>query len=244
MPATAATRVTRASLLLTALLALALAGCGGDDGPTACNCGNPDPLPPGTPANDTPEHLMTRFEAAYENQVLEGFAPLLTADFRFHFSNQTDPALVSQYGDNWRKDDELTSTENLFEGFTNENGDHVPGATSLQLTLSSMGIVGDPDHADSTTHYKLATVANASLQLQVPGTDGWLITAPHDFYLVRGDAAVLGEGQAADSTRWYVRKWDDMSPSLAARKGGAWIPSLAMPAEEATWGSIKYLYRL
>jgi hypothetical protein len=65
------------------------------------------------------------------------------------------------------------------------------------------------------------------------------VNARQEFYVVRGDAAVLSGDAPADSTHWYVRRWDDLAPPLpVVRKGPVINPSISHSI-----GSIKALYR-
>lgn len=225
-------------------LTCALAGCGGDN-PATAPLPEPDPLPPGTPLNDTPAHTLARFEVAYENQALGSYVALLSNDFYFEFSPQSDPALVSQFGTGFGVSNDSASTAHLFDGFTNDGGDYVPGATGITMSLTGAQVIADPDYAvfpDSAAHYKLAILPAVSILMDIAGLGGLEIAAPHDFRLVRGDAAVLRAGQPADTTHWYVRRWTDKSPSLAARRPGELAPAGVLPASAATLGRIKAEY--
>jgi len=222
--------------LLSLILAFTLAGCGDDDSTTG-------PEPPALPVNDTPTNALVRFERTYESQMLFEYELMLTADYRFTFSSQSDPVLVNQYGDNWGKDDEVESTSHLFDGFTNEGGDFVPGASEIGMSIPFPQVVADPDFPDSAEYYKLVVAPSVAVVFAIPGTDGFEISAPHDFHLVRGDAAVLNAGQPADANRWYVRRWVDKSAALLRRAPGQMAPARVLPAQVATMGSIKALYR-
>ena len=237
----------RLSFLVLGLAVLPLAtGCGSNpfNPPTDLGGG----LPPETPLNDTPQNTMLRFEATYEHQVLAQYELLFASNFRFSFSLDSDPLLVSQYGTNWGKDDEVESTSHLFDGFTNEAGVFVPGAADIALTLDGKQFVDDPTiDPDSSVYYKFVIVPTISLLLIVPGTDGYEIVAPHNFYLVRGDKAgregILDANQQATVDRWYIWKWEDNSPRL-----GAVAPRLASlgadggRATTTSWGNLKGYY--
>src|SRR6187549_2299840 len=107
------------AIALTLAVTPIVTGCGGNPFKPPVTTG-PGGLPDDTPPNDSPQNLMKRFETTYEYQVLAEYKLLLTQDFRFTFSNQTDPALVTKYGNNWGKVDEETSAGNLFDGFTDD----------------------------------------------------------------------------------------------------------------------------
>ena len=234
-----AARVTLTLALLTGL-AVVGAGCGGSD-----RVADPGPPDPGiTPANDTALHALQRFEACYEQEALDEYGLLFTADFRFAFSPDADPELVSQYGTSWRKADELAAAGHLFAGFTNTGGEFQPGARTIALQLNGALVIEDPNRPDSVRHYAFADVPAVTLAIELTTGEIFEVDAPHRLRLVRGDAAVLDAGQPADSTHWYIRRLEDLSVALPGARGDA-DPVLAipLPARSATWGSIKATYR-
>jgi hypothetical protein len=233
----------RPSLSALFLVAL-LAGCSSNpfDPP-------PDDVPPGlgpdVPINDTPQNTMLRFEAAYEKKVPVEYEKLLTSNFRFTFSNQSDPTLVATYGNNWGKDDEVESTQHLFQGFTNENGEFQGAASAIALSLDGASFIDDPSKPDSGAYYKYVIVPSVNLTITIAGAEEQIyeISAPHDFYLIRGDLAELDANQEAGANRWYIYRWDDKSPALSS----AAVPRLASLAPAATpvrvtWGLLKSSY--
>jgi hypothetical protein len=236
--------LVRPSLYALFLVAL-LAGCGSNpfDPPPI----DDDPgLPPGTPLNDTPQNTMLRFEAAYENKVAVEYEKLLASNFRFTFSNQSDPDLVNEYGNNWGKDDEIESTRHLFEGFTSAEPpyEYQGPASAIALSLNGASFIDDPSRPDSAAFYKYVIVPSVDLTITIAGTEEQIyeISAPHDFYLVRGDVAVLDANQEATANRWYIYRWDDKSPAIAGV-----APRLASLAASdqpvrVTWGLLKSSY--
>jgi hypothetical protein len=201
----------------------------------------PDGLPAGTPQADSPANLAARLEATWESQVATEYAKLLTGDFRFHFSADSDPSLVDQYGDNWGADDETTSISHMFDGFTNTKGMPIPGASRIDMTMYGVSISDDSQHADSSAYFRKMDVVLLECVIEVPiaqfETVTYVISSRHELYLVRGDAAVLPAGAAADPNRWYVRRWDDLSTGYAI-KG-----RVINPTQPKTLGSIKSAYR-
>jgi hypothetical protein len=225
-----------AAFALFALASLAAAGCGTFDPPIT-----PPPTLEGVPINDTPQNTMIRFDAAYERKVPVEYAKLLASDFRFTFSSQSDPTLVATYGDNWGKDDEVESTLHLFEGFTNDRGERQDPASAISLSLDGASFIDDPVRPDSGAFYKYVIVPSVQLTIEIGGADEAIyeISAPHDFWLVRGDAALLDGDQEAGANRWYIRRWDDKSVALAS--AAPRLAALAPGARPAriTWGHLK-----
>ena len=226
---------------LVLLLLVVLAGCGGGDKSTKPVVPS-DGLPAGTPKADSPMHLMTRLEATFDWQVEPQYALLLTDDFKYKFSAASDPVLVDLYP-NWSKVDEVASITHLFDGFENSEGTTIQGASHIDLTLTGVQQVQDIDHADSTAQYQKIVVTALDGTIEVPqaGTDPafYNISARHEYYLVRGDAAVLSPGAIADTTHWYLRRWDDLSPPAPAFSKGPVIN----PSRSTSFGSIRALYR-
>jgi hypothetical protein len=222
------------------LALLVFAGCGGGDKSTAV-VPPADGLPAGTPMNDSPLPLLARSEATFEAESNGEYAKLLTDDFRFHFSAQSDPALVSEYPGGWARADEEIAVTHLFNGFTNSEATLVPGASRIDVSLNGIQVADDTSHVDSTAHYRKLVVSGMEMVIEVPTASEpvtYTIYSRQEFYVVRGDAAVLASGQPAQSDRWYIRRWDDLSISLFSRKG-----PVINPASPKTLGSIKNQYR-
>jgi hypothetical protein len=231
-------RPSRLALVLP--FAFLIAGCGGGDKSTK-PVTPADGLPAGTPAANSPMNLMQRFEATWKSQVESQYAPLLSDDFRYVFSVAADPVLANQYP-NWSKADEEASTRHLFDGFRNSVGDSVPGASRIDFTLTGMSQGIDFSHPDSTTQYQRVIVTAVDMTIDVPqaGADPiqYLVNARDEFYLVRGDAAVISGSANADTTHWYIRRWDDLTTVTSIGK----LPVIN-PSRTTSLGSIKARYR-
>jgi hypothetical protein len=245
MPAAPRPRRLRhlALALLTALTACALVtGCGGDKHVAPIVKG--PILPPGTPDNTAPDSTVTRWLTAYTHKVEDVADSLLASNFRYHFSAQTDPVLVAQFGDDWGKPNETTSLHHLLHGFTNGTGTYVPGMTAMQFSLINPQVLDDINHPDSTAWYKRVMVSDLLLAIDVPtsgGTTTYNIVCPLDLYLVRGDAAVLSPGQSPSATRWYLQRCDDLSTPTAAVQP-ATAGDAPTPASATSWGHVRALY--
>jgi len=234
----------RSRALLVVALASLLAGCGGQAGKSLVPPVTGPTLPPGTPAADAPDHATTRFFTAYTRGVEAEADTLLASNFRYHFSAQADPTLVALYGENWGKANEAVALHHLFAGFRNSDGVNVPAAGSLTYQLINLQVYDDPAHSDSAAYHKYVPVSNLNPNVDVPSAGGgttYNISQPIALYLVRGDAAVLGPGQSAASTRWYLYVIDDLAPSFGglARAARADAPT---PAQTTSWGKLRALY--
>jgi hypothetical protein len=71
-----------------------------------------------------------------------------------------------------------------------------------------------------------------------PDTLTYSLSSRQEFFVVRGDAAVLAAGVAPDPTRWYVRRWDDLSVNPFNGRRNT-IDALG----PKTYGAIKALFR-
>jgi hypothetical protein len=232
------------SLLLMLCLGV-LAGCSGDK-PTKVVT-PVDGLPAGTPINDSVDHLLARFPVTFEAKSNVEYAKLLTDDFRFHFSAQADPKLVAAYGDNWRRADEDTAITHLFRGFTNSDPvpQYIPAAIHVDMTLNPLQVIADSSHADSVDFYQKCIVANLQMTIEIPSSTGGDPTtyqigdgARQEFFLVRGDAAVLGPGQEPRADLWYIRRWDDLTVAPPFVMG-----PVLNATRTSTIGSVKARYR-
>jgi hypothetical protein len=223
-----------AAVLLAAALALG-AGCGTE----------PDPKPPGPqPTVETPESTIVHLIAAYERKQLAPYRALFTGDFRFEFSNNADPTLAAQWPGGWPAADESLAAKHLFEGGTNLGGAYWPGASFIDLTLTKTAPVDDTEGRDPALYKMLSTAVDLVVEVPPtpPYTDPTLFVISnnaHRFYLVRGDAAVgLMAGQPADTTRWYIWLWKDVTSGPAGAPAG--IGEATIPQ---SWGKVKGLYR-
>jgi hypothetical protein len=240
---------------LTLAVTPIVTGCGGNPfKPPVDNSGS-GKLPDNTPPNDSPQNLMVRFETTYEYQVLAEYKLLLTQDFRFTFSNQTDPLLVTKYGNNWGKVDEGTSAGNMFDGFKDDQAIHHNGASSIDMQLTALNYGEDPMHLGDTDHYQKVIVTRLTGTIEIPSDAGgetskFLIDARQEFYIVRGDVAALDTDQSADAAHWYIYRWDDLSeplagPAVGLTRMGSRLGTNdgTVPTRPFTFGSIKAAYR-
>lgn len=89
----------------------------------------------------------------------------------------------------------------------------------------------------------IADSAQVALVITLPsGLGEYEVSGMHSYSFVGGDAAHLGAGQATDSTRWFIRRWDDLTSPVALRAGGRMAPARVLPAQNTTWGAVKAQY--
>lgn len=193
----------------------------------------PTPSESGGPASAI--HALAR---AYESRSVEGMAGLFTADYRFHFSAKERTDLEAWF-DGFTREHELQSASGLFNGVVRDGQIVMPGAESITATLDGLEESPDPEHPDSTAHYRIVAVHRFRLAIVLAGPGRWagpserdtiaLNPSLHVFHLVRGDAAVRADGQPADAGRWYMRRWledvDGLTLGLAANRGECGEPA-------------------
>ena len=234
------------ALALSIVVLPVLAGCGSNPFNPPIDPGGDGHIPGNAPLNDTVENTMLRFEATYEFQDLPKYENLLASDFRYTFSQASDPTLVQSYP-NWGKDDEVATSQHLFEGFNSSTGP-VPAASEIKMDLFGQQRTSDVEHLDSLAYYQKVVVSRVVMSIEVPGTPEptiYNIDARHEFYLVRGDAALLDASQEARTDRWYIRRWDDLSAAPSPTGGAIQIASVnsGVPGTFArvaeSWGRLK-----
>lgn len=251
-----------AALLLMAS-AFALAGCFNPFSPRIAPVlgqSKPAPVPNSAP------NLLRLFEWCYNNQAIAEYRELFTDDYRFLFS-PTDSAGAEWRGQPYTREDELISATNLFVGGSATE----PPASSIRLTLDrNFFVFPDPtypwDYPVGRWHKNIRTTV--TLVIRTEDGSSTEITGHANFFMIRGDSALIPEelrlkGFGPDTTRWYIRRWEDettpeggiaQTAALAALRrpaaGGAAVPlrviTTPQPAAiqgEVSWGAIKAYYR-
>jgi len=209
-----------------------LIGCGSDSTPTAPGLGEPAPV-----AN-SPASALRLLEWIFNQRSVDTYRTLLSADFIF-LCSPVDSAGNAYRTTAWDRDDELSFATHLFIG-----GGGLTPASRIQLTLDrNFLIFPDPTSPWDPTgrwHRNVRSTLTAVIVL----TDGASLEllGHANFFLVRGDSvAIPGDlrvlGVVPDSTRWYLRRWDDET----AEVGGS--PLLAaQPSSNLTLCGIKSRY--
>jgi hypothetical protein len=175
---------------------------------------------------DRPDSPTAAFEClgrAYTHRSLESYAALLTADYRFHFDPK-EGSPGSRFVEGLDRASELQSTAGLFHGVLLDDRVVTPGADSVRVSRDSLWESPDPEHPDSSAHYRLVVVRGFTLEMRLANDQFLKVSSGlHVFHLVRGDAAVRAEGQSNDAGRWYIRRWlegvDEVGLALADDKG-------------------------
>jgi len=163
---------------------------------------------------------MKALAAAYETKNVDGLDALYTADYEYlvNRSSNNDPSFRG-----FTREDELKSARNLFRG-VGADGTALPPAQSIDVVMAGLSENVDPEHPDSATVYRLVVCREFALNMKLQNGNTVKTTPSlHVFQLVRGDVAVLADGQTADPKRWYIRRWvddvNDLAKALALTKG-------------------------
>ena len=187
--------------------------------------------PGGVPATapESPTAAIQSLARAYSDRSIEGYAALLTADYRFHFNSNRE-INVRVFVDGFTREHELKSASALFNGVARPGQAPMPATKDITATLDGLSGGPDPEHPDSTSHYRVVAARRFMLDIK-QATGDTIVTSPslHVFHLVRGDAAVRVAGQPADTARWYIRRWledvEGLTLVLAENRGDCGEPA-------------------
>lgn len=167
-----------------------------------------------------PASVWPAFKFAYQQKSPAALAALLSGDYRYHSA----AFKVAKFAEGFSRENELRAIQGMMLGVKQANGHVMPPADTLWFDHSAVRVAADPEHADSTQHYRTLQVDSLSFHVRAAGDRRFdTPSGLHVFHLVRGDAAVLAEGQTADANRWYIRRWldntDEASRELASIQG-------------------------
>jgi hypothetical protein len=184
------------------------------------------------PPRDTPGNLLRLLEWCFVNRDTATYQTLFTEDFRFVFS-PLDPDGNAYRTNPWTREDELISFGHLVNG-----GDaNQPAATSITL-----GFDRNFRQTENPSHPGIAhALIRTGVTLKILTDQEREIVGYTNFFFVRGDSAsippdLIARGFRPDSTQWWIQRWEDDT----FQEEGL---MRAMPAQKATWGSLKALYR-
>jgi len=221
-------------LALWLLIGAGVIGCGND------HVVQPAGLQDLGPAPDSPANAVRLLEWIYNHKSIESYRRLLADDFRSSCS-PTDSSGTQSRGTPWTRGDELTFATHLFIG-----GGALEPPVSIRVAYDRNFFVSpDPNDLSWDASGRWHRSIRSALAVSIRTADGGAIeiTGHANFFLVRGDSAVIPEelklmGLGPDSTRWYLRRWDDETePS-----GGAPVRA-AQPSSPFTWCGLKSIYR-
>jgi hypothetical protein len=160
-------------------------------------------VPPASQRLEGPQATLATFAEAYRRLSPDDVVSHFTADYRFHILGDSLVRFVSGFG----REQEANTIRNMLHGL-------VRGADTLMAPVDSVGMemdgfleAPDPEHPDSTQHYRVVVVARFGFGIRSLGERMLSVSSQHVFHLVRGDVALLVEGQPAGADRWYIRRW-------------------------------------
>jgi hypothetical protein len=217
---------------LTVPMIVGLSGCQGT-GILAFRVGDRDtPATFDAPVPHTPASALRRLEWHWNERQIRGYGALFTDDFRFVMGNADSSGSI--YRDPWTVTEEVKSATHLFVG----GHQTLPPARSIELALDrSFFVYPDPSVPWDPRGRWYRTI-RTQFDLRVAIVDGTVynFVGVAQFSLVRGDSAALGArprapGFGPDSTRWYIRRWEEET--------GTPYP----PEPGTTWGQLKHRYR-
>jgi hypothetical protein len=229
------TRIRSTQLALTGLLlagALLAGGCFNPFNPLVSSSRGVSEPPP-VPID--PRSTLLLFKWCWENRAIEEYREVFTDDYIFLFSQQ-DSAGNAFRDRPWTREDEMASNTNLFVGgsATEPPADRITLVFTNSLTEFPSSF---PGH-----HPKWHREIRAEVNLRVQRGESTLeVRGPGLFFFVRGDSAALPQeliqrGFRADSTRWYIERWEDETVSSAA---GAFSARRVPPSTSASGAHVQ-----
>lgn len=216
------------------VVAALLGGCSNEKAPTR--------VEPGPPfVADSPIHLLRLVEWSFENLDEETLKALFTSDYQFEYP--VPDTSGNDYRDvSWFREDELISAHHLFVG----GGALQPRATSIKLTMDLRPNVAPDPRPGKMEPWHQTIRTGVVLTIRTVDGQGIEVIGHAEFFMTRGDSATVPSPLPADSSRWYIDRWEDQTA-----QGGALVMTLprnatpedAQPASNKSWGALKALYR-
>lgn len=155
-------------------------------------------IPPVTQPLAGPQATLERLADGYRDISPEAVIATLTADYRFHSFGDSLAGFMSGRS--------RAAEAGLVQALLRGGG--MPRADSLGMRMDGIREGIDPEHPDSTQHYRILTVNRFEMGIRdVTGNRFVTLSREHIFHVVRGDVALLVDGQAANPERWYIRRW-------------------------------------
>ena len=167
-----------------------------------------------------PASAIESYAQAFRDRSPEGIGAVLTADYRFHSTG----AQWSWFLDGNARESEMQVVRNLLLGLKRDGNVILPPPLEVSMSVDGVRDNVDPEHPDSTQQYRVLTVSQLGFRV-VERDSNVFLNKPsmHVMHVVRGDAAVLVDGQIADPDRWYIRRWIEditaLNAGLREKKG-------------------------
>ena len=184
-------------------------------------------IPPANQPLVGPARALEELAQGYRDRSPDAIGMVLTADYRFHgMTMDGTPWDMSRFTTGSARDAEMGAVRGLLLGVQRAGQITMPPASRVTLVVDGVSEQVDPEHADSTQHYRVLTVRRFEMIVYLPDSLKLETNLPgqvHVFHVVRGDAAVRVDQQPADPERWYIRRWIEnisgVRAALAERKG-------------------------
>ena len=184
-------------------------------------------IPPANQPLVGPARAPEELAQGYRDRSPDAIGMILTADYKFHgMTMDGTPLDVSRFTTGSAREAEMGAVRGMLLGVNRAGRSSMPPATRVELVVDGVSEQVDPEHADSTQHYRVLTVRRFEMVVYLPDSLKMEANLPgevHVFQVVRGDAAVRIDGQPADPERWYIRRWIEnitgVRAALAERKG-------------------------
>jgi len=217
---------------------------------------------PPAPVANSAANLLRLFEWCNNHKAIAEYSELFTADYRFYF-DPVDSSGSDYSGTPWTREDELISTTHLFVG---GSADQEPASNITMRLDRNFYIYPDPGYVqwDPTGIWHKNIRTQLYLTIQTPNGSAWDISGYANFFLVRGDSALIPQdmkdkGIGPDHTHWDTRRLNDETAhadgggNLAPTGSAAVQVRRAAPAAiragvadtpiEVSWGFIRAYYR-
>lgn len=173
---------------------------------------DPDPVPQPT----TAVAAVERLEWAWRHRNVDAYRDLFTADFRFECVSDTAAASLVLY-----REAELEFARRLFQ----TGGGGNPPAISVSCDIPRP-LIEQP--GEGGARWSRQVVLAFAAGVRVPNGDYRVLSYNMKIHAVRGDVAripqeLIDAGYRADSTRWWIERWEDsITPARTTPAGRTW----------------------
>jgi hypothetical protein len=220
-------------VLLAVCAVIALAGCSSGHWPLPLA-----PVPTLPAVHDpprfatTPQDVATLLRAAWVGRDTAQYRRLFTGDYEFTLMDieQADAPPL-------HRDDELRIAGHLFATGTSSE----PSLRRIDLAWNSLVVPVSDQRPGKTAPFHQEFTVQATLKADL-GEAIWYVQGQQRLFVVRGDSADVTHGFPADSTHWYLERWEEGASS----SGGAIVSRGGtldtQPTARHTWSQLKILY--